>query len=375
MSANAVRLVSASQYFWLVQGSLLAGGLELWPGILGTAGADWLWALLACAAVTAGVTRLQLAWGSRTPGTVFFDHLRAAWGGLAWPWYGGMVALTLAVDCVLLALFSDWLQTFFFPNTPALALRSFLLPIAAWMAISSVNALARNVRLWLALGLGSFAVTFAVLLLHSHVPAALAPAWPPATSGTLSGLTRTWFAWADAGAALTLSSSVQDAKPGVVARRAVGAVAAQVTLVLVVTLMALMAVGPWAPRTQLFPAAILLLGGAANTTSFARFAVIVMLAWSSALVSYLAVRMFVVSANLRAAFGGPRSWQPWYVALLALVLAVGSWRLPAAALLLPMATHDLSPIVLIWIGSLHALTAVLVAARGRRRPLPSLGTP
>ncbi len=372
MSEEAAPRISAGQFFWCAAAGMVAGGVFVWPTpLILSAGADWAWALATDGVLVALTLGAQLLWGERVTGKAMYGRLRTLWGPLAWPWMLGTSAVAVTIEAVLLDLFVDMLQTFFFPATPAWPLRLLLAGIALVLASQSLDTLARNIRTWFLLGLAGFAFMAALTAAQASTPAALRPPWPPAVTGVLAGVAGTWLFWNDdGGVALTLASYTRGATWSGARRWALGAAAFQLTTLAIITVVTLAVIGPWALQTEVWPMLVLMVGAGPTSLSFLRPSLLILPVWTGAFVSYLAVHAYSLSLNTRAAVGAPPSARRWHALAITAAVLIVAWQLPSAPVLSHLAIQDLGPLALGWGVALHGTSLALATLRRLGRPRP-----
>ena len=142
----------------MVTMSVVAGAIYIWPQyIIQTAGINGLWSLFTTAGISLAVLALQIAWVSLTKSTPFAAVVRNTWGVFGmWVVVSMTGILCMTVDAIMLALFGQMLHVFFYPLTP-MVVPIILIGLAGiWIAMRSLNTVARNVQFWFPLIILSF---------------------------------------------------------------------------------------------------------------------------------------------------------------------------------------------------------------------------
>lgn len=375
MTVGPIERISHGQFLWVVMVTMVAGGIYVWPQVaLSGGGADWEWAAVAAFLLSALSSRVQLAWARRAAGATYFDRLHAVWGTLAWPWYAVDTAASLALDAMLLALYAQMLETFFYPSLSALPFRLLVGCLAGWFAAQSLPTLARNAQFWMPVVLASFLVLTAVTATQIHFPSALLPPWPPAPAAVAAGTGQIWFLWSEGEVSATLAPWVRGATWRSTARWALAAHLAQASVLAVAAFLVVATLGPWAARVLEWPMIYEFEGLGPTSLSLVRPNMLVIPFWTTAFVLYLAVRLFHRSLDIQSALRLAPAGRIAPVCAFALAIVGATFALPDSSTLLTLLTRDLSPFLLAWsivrTGATWGLAAVRRGAPAPVTPRP-----
>jgi hypothetical protein len=359
-----IERIGQGQFLWLATIGVVAGGVYVWPQVaLATAGGNWPWVTLADTAFALALAAGRLAAAAHTRGPTHFERLRDAWGVVGWAWYAGDAAAALAIDAMVLALFAQMLQTFFYPAVASWVLRAALAGIAAWFSLQSLVTLARNVQVWLVFTFLSFYLLAVIALPHVRMAAALLPVWPPDPAATAGGVGATAFLWLAADVPTSLGPWVRGAGWRALWRLTAGAYLYQGLMLALVAATSLTILGPWATSTLEWPMIYLFAGLGPASLAFARPSLIILPMWSATFLLHLAVHQYVHVLNLQSALGLGARARALPCALATTALLALAAAMPASPALLTLLSRDVSPLVAAWFVAETALTLVLVRLR------------
>ena len=362
--SGPVERISSGQFFLLVMISVVAGGVSLWPAyVLATAGLNAIYANAAITATALGLTLLETHWALGIGRGPFARTLQETWGQLgAWALLPVNCLLCLALDGILLALYADMLQTFFYPFTPRLAMAVVMVVTAVWIAVRPLSVVARNVQFWLPLILLSFALVVAMALGNTSYWTAFRPSLPCNLPKTGEAALGTWFLYANGGVTASLVPFVRfrhTPRPGLVAGAAIVLQGAILLLLLGIVVATL---GPMASSTLTWPVIYVFSLITVRTFFLKGVGVFVLIIWTTAMVLFLTVHLFCLSWNVEALAGGRRSI---YTAAAGAVIAAVCVALSSVTEAEVVLFRWMNPLDLGW--AVLTVPASFLAARVRER--------
>jgi hypothetical protein len=360
-----VEPISPGQYFWLLAISAVAGGVYLWPAfILRIAGPNALFSLLLTMMVAAGAQALQAHWSRTTGRGPYALGLVQPWRGATWGILIIGTVLLLSTDVVLLALFSQLLKTFFYPVTPRLAIIVAMAAIAAWIGSRPLSTVARNVQFWAPFILLSFVLVVLLALSDVIFPNAITPSTAIYGTPIVRASVGTWFLYANGGVTASLVPFVRwrsTPRPVLVSVLAIGL---QSAILLVLFWLVVATLGPESPTHLVWPIIYVLALVRVHGFFLEGLGLAILLIWTSAMVLYLSVHLFVLSWNLGALAksGGHRT-----LALgMAAILALGAVLIPNPIMASQLLFGYVSPGDLGWTILVVPVTYVITRWRARK---------
>ena len=119
MKSGTIEPISPGQFFLMSAVTVVAGGVYIWPSaLLSDAGLGAPWAIVASISLALGLVWLQTLSPPHTGGASSLPRMQAIWGWMRWPLFTVTLAIYLALDGSLLALFSQMIHVSFYPLTP-----------------------------------------------------------------------------------------------------------------------------------------------------------------------------------------------------------------------------------------------------------------
>lgn len=349
MNKVVIEPVSSGQFFWMVVISVVAGGIYFWPEtVIRDAGADALWAIGLAIVMAFAISLLQVAWAQQVPGRGYADRLRETWGELAWFWLSGTFAICVAVDVLLLSLFSSMLHVFFLPETSPFYTSLLILAIAAWLSGQSLAVIARNVQFWMPLILASFVLAMSLISTSMHPLDALRPVWPPNFADLPCGLWATWYLWDQGGITITVLGHVRSPTWPALRRWLMGAMSLQAAVVMLVWGAVVTTLGPWAAETLQWPFIYIMINLTPLAFFIARVGVFIIPTWSVAIILYLAMRLFCGSFNLQLLTGASNPTRVGIVWGTATVIAVLTRLIATPADAVQLLVGIVDPLAFVW---------------------------
>ncbi|MCY0885070.1 MAG: GerAB/ArcD/ProY family transporter [Firmicutes bacterium] len=365
--------IGPGQFFWLHAASMVAGGVYLWPGpLLAAAGPDAWWAFLVTVLGVAGVTYLRFAWIGYLRSASLPDLLMRTWGrALTWVLLTGITVVALASAAMLLALFGQMLQTFFYPLTPIGVLEGVTLAEAYLLSRQSLAVMARNVTFWLPLVMGS--ALFLIILAARNVQdtAALAPAWPPGTEPVLTGVAWTWFLWMQCEVSAALVPHVRGASLARLRWLAIGSELFEGLLLGLLLASVLGDLGPQAARALRWPTVYLFSNLTIHTFFITRVGVFVLFAWVVSMVTFLAMYLFLFGWHWQLQLGLDNHGRRVLTGGLGAALLAAAVLLDRDHLVVLLLTRVVSPLCLVMTGLLVPASLLRTAWRARRGAVPA----
>lgn len=343
-----VEPISPGQFFWVTVVSVLAGGIYLWPQYsVSQAGTDAILSTLAVTAVSAAMLWMQCSWARKLEAASVVEGLQSTWGTIpAFALVGIGAVLMIALDSVLLSLYGDLLQTFFYPLTPRVVMVIAVAMAAAWVGMRSLAVVARNVQFWTPLiGIVFIAVVALAVPNATHL-SAVRPAFPVNLAGSARASIGSWFLFANGGVAAGLSGSVRWK-----GKSRTGLLAAVATITQGLVLLILLALVIGTLGTPVVPELTWPIIYVFNLVTLRAFfvtgtGIFVVLIWSISMVLFLGVHLFHMSVNMEVMAGGPRRL---YVFGAAAVLILGSFLIRTLLMAKVLLFDWIDPIYLIFI--------------------------
>ncbi|MGC8488548.1 MAG: GerAB/ArcD/ProY family transporter [Clostridia bacterium] len=297
-----VEPISLGQFFLMVAVTVVAGGVYVWPSaVLADAGSGALWAILLSIGVALGLVYLQTLWPPAFSGPTQLARSAHVWGWMRWPLFLVTLAIYLALDTALVALFSHMLHVVFYPRTPYVVFRMTILLVVGWMATHSVSWMARNVQFWFPLLIASFFALVILALPNMAYLGAVRPAEITAWGPFGRALVSTWYLWVQGEVILTLGIHVRSQNWGQIRRTALLAIGFQGTMLLVIYVLVVATLGLEAPIVLQWPLVYLFSNLEASVLFVSRPGLIIMITWVIALILYTSVTLMVLTTNLQEA--------------------------------------------------------------------------
>jgi len=359
---GAVEPISAGQYMLLLLSSCLVGDVYIWPQyITEHAGPDALLVLAAGTAAAMALAGLQAWWSLSTGHASLMESLADTWGhapGLVLT--GATLLLGMGLDAVLLALYSDMLQVFYYPATPRWATMILLVATASWLASRTVSGLARNVQIWLPPALITFLAVSTASFSNASQLAAAVPSGSLPPLNFAEATAATWFLFANAALPATLLPHVRMPNPRRLVAITILVVAMQGLLLLMLLSLVVGTLGI-RPTSEIAWPIVYVFSLVVMRTFFLRgVGLFIVLSWTVVAVLYGATHIQNVLLNL-----GPVSVQQRtrWVALVGVILLVVAHEISSATNARDLLLHDLTPLNFLWMLVLMPLTALVWVVR------------
>jgi hypothetical protein len=366
--SGPVERISGGQYFLIGLVSVLAGGVYLWPSyVVAVAGVNAVYAIGATTAAAILITVMQIGWVERDVEGPVGSGLRQVLGTIgAWLILPVNGVLCLGMTTVLLALYTDMLQTFFYPFTPRLVMAGAMALTATSIAIRPLATVARSVQFWFPFLFASFIAVLAMAFGNASHWVAFHPTLPINPEATGRAAISTWFLFANSGLMASIAPFVRWKRRSK-ARLVAGTVLVVEGGVLVLLLgIVLATLGPLAVRQLTWPIIYVLSLVSVETFFLKGVGVFSLLLWTAALVLYLTLHFYCVSWNIEALAGGPRRL---YVGGLALAAMLGAILLTSVVEAEQMLFRFLNPLDFGWAALTTPMVWVVARLRLRsRRP-------
>ena len=352
--------------------AVVAGSVYLWPAyVVGLAGTGAYASLLVATAVAAGITALQTGWMRRMAYRPYPAAMKATWS----PWLGPVLTwitmlLMLALDAIILYLYGELLQTFFYPGTPSWVTEVTIAGLAVWIAIRSLAVVARSVQFWFPLLLASFVLILALSAGDMRFPVAAAPHLSAPVSSLAQASLVTWFLYANPCATAALLPHVRrtgHVKPEMLA---VAAIALQGLILIVILFSALATLGPAVLPDMTWP--IIYIFSVVQIPAFfvQDVGMLILITWTVAIILHLAVHSYVVAWNVGRPVGGYDPRRQYLVAGLGLAIVAGALSVGSVAEAKIWLFRILTPLDLAWTVVLVPATALVAWWRTRRAAAP-----
>lgn len=360
MKPGRIEPISSGQFFLMVAVSVVAGGVYIWPSaVLADAGQGAPWTVMLSVGLALGLVWLQTLWPPQVPGATSLTRMHAVWGGARWPLFMVTLSIYLGLDGSLLALFSQMLHVNFYARTPLWFFECSIALVIGWMAAKSVSQVARNVQFWFPIIIASFFLLAGMALPHWHQSAAIRPSSLIALRPTFKGVVSTWYLWVQGEVIITLGAHVRSASWARIRLWALGAIAFQGWMLIVIYALVVGTLGPYAPIDLQWPLPFIFSDLTISALFISRPGLFILIAWVVALILYEAVTLMVLTTNLEDALDlgeRARTGMVWALILLLLAIAIAlssplkatrvvlDWIDPVA-LGLTLFTSILSPII------------------------------
>ncbi len=352
--------------------SVMVGSVYLWPAyVVGLAGPGAYASLLAATVVAASVTVLQAAWMRRMDYRSYPAAMEATWS----PWLAPVLTwitmlLMLALDAVILYLYGELLQTFFYPATPSWVTVGTIGALAVWIAVRSLTVVARNVQFWFPLLLASFLLVVALSAGDMRFPMAATPnlGVPPGVLARAS--VATWFLYANPCTTAALLPHVRRTGRWSAGTVAVAAIALEGVILMVILFIALATLGPAVIPDMTWP--IIYIFSIVKLSSFfvQDVGMLILIIWTTAIVLHLAVHSYVAAWNVGPPVGGYNPRRQYLVAGLGLALVAGALSVGSVAEAEVWLFQILTPADLAWTVAVVAATTLVAWWRTRRTGAP-----
>lgn len=360
-----VEPISANQYMMVLFVSLIVGDVYIWPQFLTEhAGPDSLLVIAAATVLAAALMGVQAWWTMHARQPSLFAAFSDTWGHTA---AVGLTSITLllglGLDSVLLALYSDMLQVFYYPETPRWATMALMVATAGWLAARTVSGVARNTQIWLPPAL----ITFIAVVLASYVNVSQVSAVIPRGSippwDFMQATGATWFLFATAGLPASLLPHVR----GVTTRRAVGmTIAVVATQGIILAMLLSLTVGTLGivPTAKIEWPIVYVFSLVVLPTFFLRgVGLFIILSWTTVAVLFGATHFQNVLLNL-GALSRPR--RTLWATLLGGLLLIGAHEIGSVEAARELLFHVVTPLNFIWMLLVMPLTAAVSLLR--RKP-------
>ncbi len=362
--------ISPGQYFLLIMVAVVAGSVYLWPAyVVGLAGSGGYVSLWIATGVAAGVAAIQVSWMRRMVYRPYAVAMKDTWSpalGTVLAWI--TMALMMALDVVILYLYGELLQTFFYPATPSWVTIGAIGGLAVWIAIRSLAVVARNVQLWFPLLLASFVVVLALSAGDMRFPSAAAPNLAEPVSSMARASVATWFLYANPCAAATLLPYVRRGRRSSSGKLAVAAMALQGIILTTILFSVLATLGPVPIANMTWPIIYVFSVVQVRTFFVQDVGMLILITWTVAMILHLGVHMFVVSWNVGPPLGGVNPQRQYLVAGIGLAIVLGALAIGSVAEAKVWLFQVLTPLDLAWTVILVPATALTAwwRTRGRR---------
>lgn len=366
---GSIEPVGRGQFLWFVAISVVAGGVYIWPEtLMRDAGPEAPWCILASILAAMALISLDLWWASRTGGRVFFDRLLHLWGPGAWLWIVGNGVLLILLDATVISLFSDMIQSFYYPRTPLWLIRGSLLILAGWFGGLRLAQVTRATQFWLPILLAGFCLLALASMGHLERAYVLVPRVSPIDgSELLSGIITMWYLWMESSVVLTLAPSTRPSTLRAVWSATMVALAVQGLAVITIYIVVVGTLGPWVTALLAWPLLYVLNNLPPIAFIIARGSALIVPTWALAALFYVTTHIVSMSLNLEVALGGSRRT---YRALAAgAALAIFSftwlWSSPHAVTRFVVGLWD--PVAMAWSVGITLLATGTSLVRGRGR--------
>lgn len=352
----------------MVAMSVVTGAIYIWPQyIIQTAGINGLWSLFTTAGISMAVLALQIAWVNLTKSTPFAVVVRNTWGVFGmWVVVSMTGILCMTVDSVMLALFGQMLHVFFYPLTPMVVPIILIGLAGVWIAMRSLNTVARNVQFWFPLILLSFGFVLFLSFRNIRFPAALLPSptivipqWLRATFGT-------WFLYANGAVVASLVPHIHWARRARPVLWTTLAIGFQSMVLVVVLVTVVSTVGPAATAQLQWPMVYVFSLVSVKTFFFKGIGMFVIITWTTALVLYLAVHIYCFSWNVQAMVDASSSVRRWIALGAGLMVITIAILIPSAISAGKILFGVLNPADISWTVGVTVLSVIVAWVRHRR---------
>lgn len=320
--------ISQAQFGWLTGMSVVAGGVYFWPQYLVKhAGIQGVYSL----ATVVGIAMLLQAGEAVTAANV---NAPTYLGSLAriMPLIGAGVVLplrigfSLVLDALVLLLYALMMEAYFYPMTPVYVFEVVIILLAGWIAIRTLAAVARSVQFWFPIVLVLFVIVTLLTAPHLRFFAALRP--PPRFYVTpwVNTVIGIWYLYSSGTVASTVATHVEWTSRRNVWIISMLAVLGQGIVLFALYATTLAVLGPDALARLYWPLAYVFSLVTIPVFFFKGLGIFIVLIWTSTVVLYMAVRLFVVSWNVAELFpdSGRRTRMIVVGALMVLVLGIAT---------------------------------------------------
>lgn len=350
--------ISRAQYFFLLAMALLAGGVYIWPqSVVLAAGQNAPYAIVASGALAATAVWLKTSWAGFAAGDTYVSALRNTWGRvLMWPILAVFLVLQLILAMTLLALFGQLMGNAFFQFSSQWLIKAVIAGTAGWIASKSLNVLARNVQFWYMVMLVLTLVLTAMGLRDASLWTSIWPTAPFRLSPILFGILNVWYLWAEFGLITTLARHVRGTTLGQIRTIALGVIAMQTGILLVLFVLTEASLGPQALEALQWPLVFVFSNIDVSDFFISRIGGLVTIIWTAGMTFNLAIHIFSFSMNLQEALGFSELGRKWVVGAVTVLVWAG-----AAEIYTPMlASMILTDIVNV--GDLAATLTIMALA-------------
>lgn len=349
----------------------VVGSVYLWPAyVVGLTGPGAYVSLLVATAVAAGVTVLQAAWMRRMAYRPYPVAMQATWSWLAPVLTWITMLLMLALDAIILYLYGELLQTFFYPATPSWVTVGAIGGLAVWIAVRSLTVVARNVQFWFPLLLASFVLVLALSAGDMRFPVAATPDVGVPAGSLARASVATWFLYANPCTTAALLPHVRRTGRWRAGTVAVAAIALQGLILMAILFTALATLGPAVIPDMTWP--IIYIFSIVKIPSFfvQDVGMLILITWTIAMILHLAVHSYVVAWNVGRPVGGYNPRRQYLVAGLDLAIVVGALSVGSVAEAKVWLFQILTPVDLAWTVAVVPATALVAWWRTRRARAP-----